>query len=66
MEVVNTTKNTNAVPVVMPIKDAVSITGLSYSSIRQLCLNNRIRYIKSGTKYYVNMASLLRYCEGEE
>ena len=66
MEAVNTVKNTNAVPVVMPIKDAVSITGLSYSSIRQLCLNNRIRYIKSGTKYYVNMASLLRYCEGEE
>ena len=66
MEAVNAMKNTNAVPVVMPIKDAVSITGLSYSSIRQLCLNNRIRYIKSGTKYYVNMASLLRYCEGEE
>ena len=66
MEAVNAVENANSVPMVMPIKGAASVTGLSYSSIRQLCLNNRIRYIKSGTKYYVNMASLLRYCEGEE
>ena len=66
MDIINAVENSNTVPVVMPIKEAASVTGLSYSSIRQLCLNNRIRYIKSGTKYYVNMASLLRYCEGKE
>lgn len=39
MENANAVENLNSVPVVMSIKGAASVTGLSYSSIRQLCLN---------------------------
>lgn len=46
------------------INEASSETGLSYYCIRKLCLEHRIRYIKSGTKYYINMPSLIAYCEG--
>lgn len=46
-----------------PIKEASEVTGLSYHCIRTLCLEGKIKYIRSGAKYYVNMASLLAYCE---
>lgn len=49
--------------IMMPIKEACDLTGLSYSCIRKLCLTDMIRYIRSGSKYYVNTASLLQYCE---
>lgn len=47
-----------------PIKNASEETGLSYHFIRKLCLEGKIKFIKSGNKYYVNMSSLLAYCEG--
>ena len=43
------------------IKEAVELTGLSYYAIRNMCLNGSIRYIRSGNKYYLNRASLLEY-----
>lgn len=46
----------------MPIKEASVITGLSYSHIRRLCLEKRIVFIRSGTKYMINYDSLVRYC----
>ena len=48
------------------IKDASIETGLTYHCIRTLCLENKIKFIKSGTKYYVNMPSLFAYCEKGE
>ncbi len=48
--------------IMLTIKEATEMTGLSYSCIRRLCLNNEIKFVRSGTKYYVNTASLLRYC----
>ena len=47
----------------IPLKEASELTGLSYSCIRKLCLSNEIRFIRSGSKYYVNTASLMQYCE---
>ena len=44
------------------IKQAAEETGLSYNCIRQLCIDNKIKYIRSGKKYYVNMPSLIKYC----
>ena len=49
--------------IMIPLKEASEITGLSYSCIRKLCLSNEIRFIRSGSKYYVNTASLIQYCE---
>lgn len=46
------------------IKQAAVETGLSYSCIRQLCIENKIKFIRSGKKYYVNMPSLIEYCGG--
>lgn len=45
------------------IKQCSEITGLPYSAIRNLCLNNKIRFIKSGTKFYVYLESLISYCQ---
>lgn len=52
----------NAVKMMMPIKEACTMTGLSYACIRKLCINNQIQHIRSGVKYYINVDSLLRYC----
>lgn len=46
------------------IKDASEETGLTYHCIRSLCLEGKIKFIKSGNKYYINMPSLIAYCEG--
>lgn len=48
------------------IKQASEETGLSYYFIRKLILSNQIKFIRSGSKYYVNMPSLIAFCEGGE
>ena len=48
------------------IKQASEETGLSQYAIRKLILSNKIKYIRCGVKYMVNMPSLLAYCEGGE
>jgi excisionase family DNA binding protein len=45
------------------IKECSEITGLPYSAIRNLCLNKKIRFLKSGTKYYIYLDSLILYCQ---
>ena len=46
------------------IKQASEETGLSQYAIRQLILSKKIKFIRCGVKYMVNMASLIAYCEG--
>lgn len=58
MESVDTT-----VKLMISLKEASELTGLSYSCIRKLCLNNEIIFCRSGNKYYVNSRSLLDFCE---
>ena len=48
------------------IADCAKETGLSYYYIRQLVLENKIRYVKSGKKTYVNVNSLNNYLNGKE
>ena len=48
------------------LKKAQEYTGLPYSVLRELCVNNKIRFIRSGTKYYVYSQSLLEYLTGEQ
>jgi len=45
------------------ISKAVESTGLSRACIRRLIFTNKITYIKSGTKYYINMESLTKYLQ---
>ena len=45
------------------IKECSKITGLPYSTIRNLCLGKKIRFLKSGTKYYIYLDSLISYCQ---
>ena len=49
------------------INQAAEWTGLSYSFIRRACdMENKIKFVRSGKKYYVNMPSLIEYCGGCE
>ena len=45
------------------IKQASEETGLSQYAIRQLIKSDKIKYIRCGVKYMINMSSLLKYCE---
>ena len=48
----------------LTLKQAAAATGLSYYSLRRMCLEGRISYIRSGCKYYINEASLHAYLAG--
>ena len=48
------------------IKKAQAETGLPYSVIRQLCVDNKIQFIRSGTKYYIYSNSLIEYLTGKD
>ena len=51
-------------PKMMTIKEAAEVTGLPYSYIRKLCLNNEIIFIRSGNKYFVNMDKFSEFLNG--
>jgi len=46
----------------LTLRESSTETGLPYGFIRQLCLDEKIKYIRSGTKIYVNKDSLFAYC----
>ena len=49
----------------LSIRDASKETGLAYTFILSLCKQEKIKSIKSGKKFYVNMESLKEYCSGK-
>lgn len=53
------------VPTMLTLKDAAARTGLSYSFLRCLCLQNRVVHIHAGEsgsgKYLINFESLIDY-----
>lgn len=51
-------------PRMITIKEAVLETGLSYDYLRNLCLENKIVYVKSGSKYFINADKLAEYLNG--
>ena len=53
------------IPEMVTIKQAAGKTGLSYDSLRKLCLQDRIVYIKVGSKYLINMGKLVQFLNGE-
>lgn len=52
-------------PVMKTIREASEECGLSYNCLRQLCLSNKIVYIRAGTKFLINMDKLKSFLNGE-
>ena len=48
-------------PRVVSIKEAAGQTGLSAYYLRNLCRSGRVRYVKVGRKWLVNLGSLTAY-----
>ena len=54
------------VPTMLTIKETSEKSGLPYSSIRKMCLNDEITYIKIGRKFLVNWERFLQFLNGGE
>ena len=49
------------VPTMLPIREISAKTGVSYEAIRKLCLQRKIVFIKTGSKYLVNLEKFIDY-----
>ena len=47
----------------LSIKAAAAETGLPYEFIRQLCIQKKIVFVKSGNKYFINMQKFAEYLD---
>ena len=47
------------IKILLSIKEASQRTGLTKLSLRTLCKENKINYVKSGKKFLINYNSLL-------
>ena len=55
------------IPTMVTIKVAAGQTGLSYEYIRKLCLQKKIVFVRTGTKYLINMEKLVEFLnQGEQ
>lgn len=52
------------IPRMLTIRETASLTGLSYEFIRRLCLQQKIVFIRSGSKYLINFDRFLDYLNG--
>ena len=52
------------IPEMVTIREASERSGLSYYTIRRLCLTDKIVHIKTGTKFLVNWNKFLEYLNG--
>lgn len=48
-------------PRMRTIKQTAKETGLAYNYIRNLCLQNKIVYVRAGNKYLVNVDKLIEF-----
>lgn len=53
-------------PLYGALPKACEISGFKDYFIRKLCKQGKIKYKLCGNKYYINLASLIAYCEGDE
>lgn len=56
----------NSLPQYSTLQTAADQTGLSYYLLRQWILEGKVKYIKSGVKYLINIASLKEFLEHQE
>lgn len=53
-------------PRMLTIKQTAAETNLSYEFIRQLCLQKKIVFVKTGNKYLINLEKFIDYLNGEK
>lgn len=51
-------------PRMKTIKEMAELTGLSYTMLRNLCLENKIVHIRAGKKYLINYDRFVDYLNG--
>lgn len=51
-------------PVMKSLKEMVELTGLSYTYLRNLCIQNEIIHIRAGKKYLINYDRFIDYLNG--
>ena len=51
-------------PVMKTINEMVELTGLSYTNLRNLCLDNKIIHVRAGKKYLINYDRFIDYLNG--
>lgn len=51
-------------PRMKTIKEMMALTGLSYTMLRNLCLENKIVHIRAGKKYLINCDRFADYLNG--
>ncbi len=54
----------NLIPRMATINEASKITGLAKYFIRQLAITNKVKTIKAGNKYLINIDKLIEYLNG--
>ncbi len=54
------------IPRMATINEAAEITGLAKYFIRQLALTNKVKTIKAGKKYLINVDKLIEYLNAEQ
>ena len=54
------------IPTMVTIRAAADQTGLSYDYIRKLCLAGKIVFVRSGSKYLINLEKLVDYLNNGE
>ena len=54
------------VPTMKSICECSQIAGLAKYHVRQLVLQDKIKYVKAGRKYLVNLESLIEYLNNGE
>ena len=55
------------IPTMVGLKRASEMTNVSYDFLRKLCLQNKIVYVRAGTKYLINFEKLIEYLnQGEQ
>lgn len=54
-----------SIPRMRTIQQLSEETGISYYAIRKMCLEEKIKFIKTGRKYLINYEKFIDYLNGE-
>ncbi len=49
------------IPVMLKIKDAAKVTGLTEFRLRELIKEKKIVFVRCGNRYFINMGKLAEY-----
>lgn len=52
------------IPKMLTLFDAAAITGISYESLRRMCIRGELVHVRVGRKYFLNADKLAEYLNG--